>query len=106
MIYALVVRRRLDPFRCGPHGPEAARVEADDRTPLPSPDLAAAQEAQIAQLEREGYSKPEIGARLFISPPTVEYHLHKVFTKLGISSRTQLDGAVSGEGSQRIQRRR
>ena len=52
------------------------------------------QEAQIAQLAREGYSNPEIGAQLFISPRTVEYHLHKVFTKLAISSRTQLDGAL------------
>ena len=55
------------------------------------------QEAQIAQLAREGYSNPEIGAQLFISPRTVEYHLHKVFTKLEISSRTQLDGALPGK---------
>jgi DNA-binding CsgD family transcriptional regulator/tetratricopeptide (TPR) repeat protein len=48
------------------------------------------QEAQVAELAREGLSNPEIGARLFISPRTVEYHLGKVFTKLGINSRTQL----------------
>ena len=59
-----------------------------------------AQEAQIAQLAREGYSNPEIGAQLFISPRTVEYHLHKVFTKLAISSRTQLAGALPGEPRQ------
>ena len=49
-----------------------------------------AQEAQVAELAREGLSNPEIGARLFISPRTVEYHLRKVFMKLGINSRIQL----------------
>jgi DNA-binding CsgD family transcriptional regulator len=49
-----------------------------------------AQEAQVARLARDGLSNPEIGARLFISPRTVAYHLSSVFTKLGISSRSQL----------------
>ncbi len=53
-----------------------------------------AQEAQIARLAREGLSNPEISTRMFISPRTVEWHLRKVFTKLGISSRRQLRGAL------------
>jgi DNA-binding CsgD family transcriptional regulator len=49
------------------------------------------QETQVARLAREGLSNPEIGARLFISPRTAQYHLSNVFTKLGISSRSQLE---------------
>ena len=52
------------------------------------------QETQVAELAREALSNAEIGARLFISPRTVEYHLGKVFTKLGITSRIQLQQAL------------
>lgn len=53
------------------------------------------QEAQVAQLAREGLSNPEIASRLYISARTVQYHLSKVFTKLGITSRSQLDRVLA-----------
>jgi DNA-binding CsgD family transcriptional regulator len=65
------------------------------RTPETRSDLTA-QERQIAQLASEGLSNPEIGTRLFLSPRTVEWHLGKVFSKLGINSRTDLRNKLPG----------
>ena len=70
---------------------ETARKRTDETR-----DELTPQELQIASLARDGLSNSEIGARLFISPRTVEYHLHKVFTKLGIGTRGHLDRVLPG----------
>jgi DNA-binding CsgD family transcriptional regulator len=71
-------------------GLRATGETARNRTAAARDEELTGQEAQIARLAREGLSNPEIGSRLFISARTVQYHLAKVFAKLGIASRSQL----------------
>ncbi len=79
----------------------ATGEKARKRTVETRDDLTA-QERQIADLAREGLSNPEIGARLFLSPRTVEWHLRKVFGKLGIRSRHELASALHGSGTELV----
>jgi DNA-binding CsgD family transcriptional regulator len=87
-------RVRADGFA----GRAARELLATGATPRKRTDEAraqlTAQEAQIAALAGDGHTNPEIGARLFLSPRTVEWHLHKVFMKLDIGSRRELREAL------------
>jgi DNA-binding CsgD family transcriptional regulator len=100
-----VLRTAHDMFtRMGAHG-FAARAERElggttggvRRPRAESADDLTPQEARIALLARDGLTNPEIAAQLFISPRTVEYHLHKVFAKLRISARGELGRALTVE---------
>jgi DNA-binding CsgD family transcriptional regulator len=78
---AFADRARVELLATGERARKRTIETRDDLTP---------QEAEIARLARDGLSNPEIGARLFISKHTVEYHLRKVFAKLDITARNQL----------------
>jgi DNA-binding CsgD family transcriptional regulator len=78
---------------------QATGGTARKRTVETRDDLTA-HERQIARLARDGLSNPEIGARIFLSPRTVEWHLHKVFAKLEIRSRHELADALPSSESE------
>jgi DNA-binding CsgD family transcriptional regulator/tetratricopeptide (TPR) repeat protein len=78
------------------HELKATGETARRRPAVPGTEELTAQEAQIARLARDGLTNSQIGARLFLSPRTVQYHLGNVFAKLSITSRSQLDRALPG----------
>jgi DNA-binding CsgD family transcriptional regulator len=90
---AFVERARIELSASGETVRKRTSESRDDLTP---------QERQIAQLARDGLSNPEIGARMFLSPRTVEWHLRKVFTKLGIRSRRELTAALPSSDSELV----
>jgi DNA-binding CsgD family transcriptional regulator len=91
----LLVAMGLEGFaqRAG-HELEATGATPRRRSPT-ARDQLTTQERRIARLAGDGLSNPEIAAQLFLSPKTVEFHLRKVFTKLGIGSRVQLPTALA-----------
>jgi ATP/maltotriose-dependent transcriptional regulator MalT len=92
-------RQVFDALACVPWG-ERARQElrasgeqSRDRVPA-ARDRLSAQELQIAQMAATGMTNPEIAQQLYLSPRTVSSHLYRLFPKLGITSRSQLAGAI------------
>jgi DNA-binding CsgD family transcriptional regulator len=92
-------RQVFDALACVPWG-ERARQElraagekSRDRVPA-ARDRLSAQELQIAQMAATGMTNPEIAQQLYLSPRTVSSHLYRLFPKLGITSRSELAGAI------------
>ena len=90
---AFAERARTELVANGDKVPKRTIETRDDLTP---------QERQIAQLASERLSSPEIAARLYLSPRTVEWHLRKVYSKLGIRSRRELAEALPRLGRQPV----
>ena len=120
LLYGEWLRRSIAPRRreasCARPKPCSSRIGADAFADRARRELAASGEPVRRRIvddpecteppggpdrptRRGGYDEPRIGARLFISAHTVEWHLRKVFTKFGISSRKQLSGSSSGSAA-------
>jgi DNA-binding CsgD family transcriptional regulator len=95
-------RSRHVPRRERAHHELLATGETVRKRTVQTRDDLTAQDRQIARLAREGLSNPEIGARLFLSPRTVEWHLRMVFGKLGIHYRQELANALGGSESELV----
>ncbi len=84
----------MEAFADRAEGELAAAGAKARRRALDAPEALTPQEEQIARLARDGLTNAQIGAQLFLSPRTVEWHLHKVFGKLGIDARSGLGAAL------------
>src|SRR4029079_12207513 len=84
----------MEAFADRARGELLATGEKLRRRTVETRDELTAQEWRIARLARDGLSNPEIGARRFLSPRTVDWHLRKVFAQLGIRSRRPTPGAA------------
>lgn len=92
--YEMLARMGAEAFAERARAELAATGETVRKRMAESRDALTAQEVLVARLAAQGRTNPEIGAQLFISPRTAEYHLRKVFTKLGINSRRNLRDAI------------
>ena len=97
--HELFVAIGMEAFAKRARGELLATGEKVRKRTVETRDELTPQEQQIARLARDGLSNPEIGAQLFLSPRTVEWHLRKVYPKLGISSRRDLRTALTEAGT-------
>jgi DNA-binding CsgD family transcriptional regulator len=98
--HELFTSMRMEAFAQRAAGELVATGEKRRRRIAETRDDLTPQERHIAELAHDGLSNPDIGARLFLSPRTVEWHLRHVYSKLGIRSRRELGRALEAPGSE------